>query len=171
MVQWRTLMNMVINIWGPTKCEEFVDEPRTVLKFKNTYARTYLYFSCTVYRLPPAPSPPNREFCVAVARSFSHWLPCSHPILTIFPIGPARILPCPTSSLIWNQFLVRGLLIAPMMEAVSNAETSVYFHQTTRRNNPEKAVFTLAAVRTWNLTWCNMAFLYSSTATVIHSYR
>jgi hypothetical protein len=31
----------------------------------------------------------------------------------------------------------RGLLIALMMEAASNSETSVNFYQTTRHNNPE----------------------------------
>jgi hypothetical protein len=33
--------------------------------------------------------------------------------------------------------IARGLLIALMMEAASNSETSVNFYQTTRRNNPE----------------------------------
>jgi hypothetical protein len=38
--------------------------------------------------------------------------------------------------------------IALMMEASSTSETSVNFYQTTRRNNPEEAIFILAAVRT-----------------------
>jgi hypothetical protein len=33
-----------------------------------------------------------------------------------------------------------------MMEAVSTSETSVNFHQTTRRNNPEDSHFLLSAV-------------------------
>jgi hypothetical protein len=38
-----------------------------------------------------------------------------------------------------------------MVEAASTSETPVNFYnfyQTTRRNNPEEAIFTLAAVRT-----------------------
>jgi hypothetical protein len=37
----------------------------------------------------------------------------------------------------YRAILARGLLIALMMEAASTSETSVNFHQTTQRNNPE----------------------------------
>jgi hypothetical protein len=43
-------------------------------------------------------------------------------------------------------------LIAMMTEAVSTSETLVNFYQTTRRYNPEEAIFILAAVRTSNRT-------------------
>jgi hypothetical protein len=40
------------------------------------------------------------------------------------------------------------MTIALKMEAASTSETSVNFYQTTWRNNPEEAIFMLAAVRT-----------------------
>jgi hypothetical protein len=42
--------------------------------------------------------------------------------------------------------------IALMMEAESTSETSANFYQTTRRYNPEEAIFILAAVRTSHST-------------------
>jgi hypothetical protein len=75
-----------------------------------------------------------------MARLWSALLPLAlyrHPILIPFPIGPAKVLPCPAGFHISNRFLARGLLIALMMEAASTSETSVNFYQTTRRNNPE----------------------------------
>jgi hypothetical protein len=39
-----------------------------------------------------------------------------------------------------------------MMEAARTSETLVNFYQTTRRYNPEEAIFILAAVRTSNPT-------------------
>jgi hypothetical protein len=44
-------------------------------------------------------------------------------------------------------------VIAPKMEAASISETSVNFCQTTRCKSQKTAIFILAAVRTWNLTW------------------
>jgi hypothetical protein len=74
---------------------------------------------------------------------FFHWLPCSHPILTDFPTGPIKVLPCPNGSHISNQFLARGVLIALMMEATSTSETSETFYHTTQRNMPEDSIFGL----------------------------
>jgi hypothetical protein len=66
-----------------------------------------------------------------------YWLPCPHPILTIFPTGLVKVLPWLTGSYISNWFLMRGLLIVLMMEAARTSATLVIFYQTTRRNNPE----------------------------------
>jgi hypothetical protein len=44
-------------------------------------------------------------------------------------------------------------LIALMMEVARTSETLVNFYQTTRRYNPEEAIFVLTAVRTSNLTY------------------
>jgi hypothetical protein len=42
--------------------------------------------------------------------------------------------------------IIRAIVL--MMEAVSTSETSVNVFHITRRNNPEEAIFVLAAVRT-----------------------
>jgi hypothetical protein len=88
-------------------------------------------------------------FCLfidqAVVCPFSHWLPCSHLILTLFPISPAKVLPCPSSSHISNKFLSHSLIIALMM-AVSTSETLVNFYQTVWPNFPEDINFLFALV-------------------------
>jgi hypothetical protein len=56
-----------------------------------------------------------------------------HPTVTSYLLSPQNSglkYPC-------LRLLVRGLLIALMMEAASTSETSVKFYQTSRRNNPE----------------------------------
>jgi hypothetical protein len=60
-----------------------------------------------------------------------------NPIPTLFPIGLAMIILCPTGSHISNQFLAQGLFIALTIEAASTSETSVDFYQTKRHNIPE----------------------------------
>jgi hypothetical protein len=52
-------------------------------------------------------------------------------------IGPAKHLPCPARSCISTYFIALGLLITLMMDAISTSETSVNFHETTRRVIPE----------------------------------
>jgi hypothetical protein len=46
--------------------------------------------------------------------------------------------------------IIRAIVL--MMEASRASETSVNFYQTTRRYNPEEAIFVLTAVRTSNPT-------------------
>jgi hypothetical protein len=58
-------------------------------------------------------------------------------IITLFQIGPAKVLPRPTGSHISNQFFAHRFLIAPMMKAVSPFEKSVTFYQVTWSKNPE----------------------------------
>jgi hypothetical protein len=52
-----------------------------------------------------------------------------HPL----PIGPVKVLPCPTSSRISTRCTTSGLIIALTMEAVRASETSVYFRETTQQ--------------------------------------
>jgi hypothetical protein len=52
-------------------------------------------------------------------------------VVTPFPIGPAKILPCPTNSIISTRFFTFGLFTTLMMEAVRTSETSVSFNNTT----------------------------------------
>jgi hypothetical protein len=63
--------------------------------------------------------------------------PGPRPVPTLFPLIWPRFLPWLTGSYISNQFHVRGLLIALMMEAARTSETLVNFYQTTRRYNPK----------------------------------
>jgi hypothetical protein len=53
-----------------------------------------------------------------------------HPILTLFPTGPAKVLPCLTGSQLTDRFLACSLLTIPMMKAASTSGTSVNFYQT-----------------------------------------
>jgi hypothetical protein len=77
---------------------------------------------------------------------FSHWLSCSHPILTLFPTGLAKVLLCPPGSHISNQFLARRLLIALMMKAASTSETSINFHQIPGTTTQKTVIFMFSAV-------------------------
>jgi hypothetical protein len=73
-------------------------------------------------------------------------LPLLAALLSLAPLHSPDLRPlphwfdqsCPTGSHISNQLLTRGLLITLMMDAASTSETSVNFHQTTRRNNSAK---------------------------------
>jgi hypothetical protein len=76
-------------------------------------------------------------FCPGCGPPLSHWLPCTHPILTPFPTSPAKVLPCPACSHISVRVLRHSSLITLMMEATSTSETSVNFYQITQCNNPE----------------------------------
>jgi hypothetical protein len=66
--------------------------------------------------------------------------------LATFPIGPVKVLPCPTGSAI-STLYSRGLFILLIMEAERISETSVYFNETERRYIFH-AVFPLAS-RFW----------------------
>jgi hypothetical protein len=79
--------------------------------------------------------PPSGQ--AVVCPPFSYWLPCPHPIFTLFLTGLIKVLPWLTGSYISNQFLMHSLLIALMMEAARTFETLVNFYQTTWRCNPE----------------------------------
>jgi hypothetical protein len=59
------------------------------------------------------------------------------------------ITPC---SLVVVDWRFRGAFITLMMEAVRISETSVYPEETTRRFSQKTLIFTLDAVRIWNLT-------------------
>jgi hypothetical protein len=80
---------------------------------------------------------PQIRNCVIFISTLLPLTPFPHPIFTLFPTDPTKVLPCPAGSHISNQFLVHGLLIALMMEAASNSETSVNFYQTIWCNIPE----------------------------------
>jgi hypothetical protein len=86
---------------------------------------------------PSSPPPPSWP---GYGPPFSHWQSCSHPILTLFPIVPAKVSPCLTSFHISNQFLAHGLLIALMKEVASTSEMVVNFYQTTWHSIPPKTV-------------------------------
>jgi hypothetical protein len=82
----------------------------------------------------------------------SYWLPGPRPIPTLFPTGPVKVLPWLTGSYISNQFHMRGLLVALMMEAARTSETLVNFYQTTWCYTQKTAIFILTAMRTSNPT-------------------
>jgi hypothetical protein len=78
-----------------------------------------------------------------MAVSFTHWLPSSHPILTFYPIGAPKVLPCPTASLTLKLFLAHVLLIILKMEEANTCETSVDIYQTILCNIPENGYFNM----------------------------
>jgi hypothetical protein len=61
--------------------------------------------------------------------------------------------------------------IALMMDAASTSETSVNFYQTTRPNNPEIAIFILAADRTSNVTLKRSRIPFSRTNILLYDRK
>jgi hypothetical protein len=116
------------HLWQPwrkrTTYPTFLSSPPHSLNFA---------FSCPHCISPSTSIPPPPGY----HPSFTHRLTCFHTILTLFPTGPPKILPCPVGSSITTQFLAHCLLIALMMVAASTSETMVKFCQISRRDIPE----------------------------------
>jgi hypothetical protein len=66
-----------------------------------------------------------------------YWLPGPCSIMTSFPTYSVKAVTQLTCSFISNQYLVCGLLIALMMEALQNSEMLLNLYQPTCCYNPE----------------------------------
>jgi hypothetical protein len=88
------------------------------------------------------------------------------PILPPSPIGLAKLLPCPTCSYILTRFLMHGLHIALMMEAVSTSEMMANIYWTTQCNIPEHNHFhtchhkNLKSHQVYTWAFCTVALLH-----------
>jgi hypothetical protein len=81
--------------------------------------------------------------------------PFPHLILTTFPNGLVKVLPCPTSSLIFTQLFTCSLHITLIMKAVYTSTLPVYFYEI-NGSTSQKAVLIEKCIKKRKFTVCNI---------------